>query len=77
ETGTDTRSMHNKRELRLAGGKDIVRAMRLLGPPAWQNNPDMDPELRSFFDFHSMHMEPWDGPAGIVRSDGRYAACNL
>ncbi len=35
-----------------------MRAMRLLVPPAWQNNPDMDPELRSFFDFNSMHMEP-------------------
>ncbi|QGX89135.1 hypothetical protein BHJ80_22100 [Escherichia coli] len=29
------------------------------------------------FDFNSMHMEPWDGPAGIVMSDGRFAACNL
>ncbi|MDA6076315.1 hypothetical protein O0544_04435 [Edwardsiella anguillarum] len=37
---------------------DIVRAMRLLVPPAWQNNPDMDPDLRAFFDFNSMHMEP-------------------
>lgn len=64
-------------EIFLSGGMDIVRAMRLLVPPAWQNNPDMDPELRSFFDFNSMHMEPWDGPAGIVMSDGRYAACNL
>lgn len=69
--------MDNMLELLLAGGMDIVRAMRLLVPPAWQNNPDMDPELRSFFDFNSMHMEPWDGPAGIVMSDGRYAACNL
>ncbi|MGV3070801.1 hypothetical protein ACEE86_23355, partial [Proteus mirabilis] len=33
--------------------------------------------LRAFFDFNSMHMEPWDGPAGIVLSDGRYAACTL
>ncbi len=64
-------------ELLLAGGMDIIRAMRLLVPPAWQNNPDMDPELRAFFDFNSMHMEPWDGPAGIVMSDGRFAACNL
>jgi glutamate synthase (NADPH/NADH) large chain len=69
--------MDNMLELLLAGGMDIVRAMRLLVPPAWQNNPDMDPELRSFFDFNSMHMEPWDGPAGIVMSDGRFAACNL
>ena len=43
-------------ELLLAGGMDIIRAMRLLVPPAWQNNPDMDPELRAFFDFNSMHM---------------------
>lgn len=55
---------------------DLIRAMRLLNAPAWQNNPDMDGDLRAFFDFNSMHMEPWDGPA-IVMSDGRYAACNL
>ena len=77
ETGSDSSSMDNMLELLLAGGMDIVRAMRLLVPPAWQNNPDMDPELRAFFDFNSMHMEPWDGPAGIVMSDGRFAACNL
>ena len=64
-------------ELLLSGGMDIVRSMRLLVPPAWQNNPDMDADLRAFFDFNSMHMEPWDGPAGIVMSDGRFAACNL
>jgi glutamate synthase (NADPH/NADH) large chain len=37
----------------------------------------MSDDLRAFYDFNSMHMEPWDGPAGIVLSDGRYAACNL
>ncbi|WP_258576557.1 glutamate synthase large subunit [Candidatus Pantoea persica] len=77
ETGSDSSSMDNMLELFLNGGMDLVRAMRLLVPPAWQNNPDIDPELRAFFDFNSMHMEPWDGPAGIVMSDGRYAACNL
>lgn len=77
ETGSDSSSMDNMLELLLTDGMDIVRAMRLLVPPAWQNNPNMDPELRAFFDFNSMHMEPWDGPAGIVMSDGRYAACNL
>lgn len=49
-------------ELFLSGGMDLIRAMRLLVPPAWQNNPDMDTDLRAFFDFNSMHMEPWDGP---------------
>lgn len=77
ETGSDSSSLDNMLELLLSGGMDIARAMRLLVPPAWQNNPDMDPELRAFFDFNSMHMEPWDGPAGIVMSDGRFAACNL
>ncbi|MEI7187579.1 glutamate synthase large subunit [Dickeya dianthicola] len=77
ESGSDSMSLDNMLELFLAGGMDIVRAMRLLVPPAWQNNPNMDPELRAFFDFNSMHMEPWDGPAGLVLSDGRYAACNL
>jgi glutamate synthase (NADPH/NADH) large chain len=77
ETGSDSSSLDNMLELLLSGGMDIVRAMRLLVPPAWQNNPDMDPELRAFFDFNSMHMEPWDGPAGIVLSDGRFAACSL
>ncbi len=77
ETGSDSSSMDNMLELFLNGGMDLIRAMRLLVPPAWQNNPDMDQDLRAFFDFNSMHMEPWDGPAGIVMSDGRYAACNL
>ncbi|WP_340621675.1 glutamate synthase large subunit [Xenorhabdus siamensis] len=77
ETGSDSSSLDNMLELFLNGGMDLIRAMRLLVPPAWQNNPDMDDDLRAFFDFNSMHMEPWDGPAGIVISDGRYAACNL
>ncbi|MFD2179926.1 glutamate synthase large subunit [Veronia pacifica] len=77
ETGSDSSSLDNMLEVFLSGGMDLFRAMRMLVPPAWQNHPDMDPALRAFYDFNSMHMEPWDGPAGIVMSDGRYAACNL
>jgi len=76
-TGSDSSSLDNMLELMLAGGMDIFRAFRLLIPPAWQNHPEMDDDLRAFYDFNSMHMEPWDGPAGIVMSDGRYAACGL
>ncbi|MDJ0624118.1 MAG: glutamate synthase large subunit [Desulfocapsaceae bacterium] len=75
--GSDSSSLDNMLELMLAGGMDIFRAFRLLIPPAWQNHPAMDDDLRAFYDFNSMHMEPWDGPAGIVMSDGRYAACGL
>lgn len=77
ETGSDSSSLDNMLELFVNGGMDLFRAMRLLVPPAWQHNPDMDEDLRAFYDFNSMHMEPWDGPAGIVLSDGRYAACTL
>lgn len=75
ETGSDSSSLDNMLEMLLSGGMDLYRAMRLLIPPAWQSNPEMDDELKAFYDFNSMHMEPWDGPAGIVMTNGRYAAC--
>ncbi len=77
ESGSDSSSLDNMLELLLAGGMDLFRAMRLLIPPAWQNHPLMDEDLRAFYDFNSMYMEPWDGPAGLVMSDGRFAACGL
>lgn len=75
--GSDSSSLDNMLELFLAGGMDIFRAMRLLVPPAYQNNKTMDDDLRAFYEFNSMHMEPWDGPAGIVLTNGRHVACNL
>jgi len=75
ETGSDSSSLDNMLEMLLAGGMDLYRAMRLLIPPAWQSNPEMDEDLKAFYDFNSMHMEPWDGPAGIVMTNGRHAAC--
>ena len=76
-SGSDSNSLDNMLEGLLAGGMDIFRAMRLLIPPAWQNVESMDPDLRAFYECNSMHMEPWDGPAGIVLTDGRYAACSM
>ena len=77
ESGSDSSSLDNMLELFLAGGMDLYRAMRLLMPPAWQNNPCMDDDLKAFYEFNSMHMEPWDGPAGVVMTNGRHVACNL
>ncbi len=73
--GSDSMSLDNMLEALLAGGADYFRAIRLLIPPAWQNVPAMNPDLRAFYEYHSMHMEPWDGPAGIVFTDGRFASC--
>ncbi len=76
-SGSDSMSLDNMLEVLLAGGMDLFHAMRLLVPPAWQNIESMDPDLRAFYEFNSMHMESWDGPAGIVMTDGRYAACTM
>ena len=77
QSGSDSMSLDNMLELLIAGGIDIFRAMRMLIPPAWQNTWELDSDLRAFLEYNSMHMEPWDGPAGIVLSDGRYAGCAL
>jgi len=76
-SGSDSNSLDNMLEALLAGGMDIFRAMRLLIPPAWQNVNNLDADLRAFYEYNSMHMESWDGPAGIVLTDGRYAACSM
>ncbi len=75
--GSDSMSLDNMLEVMISGGMDIFRAMRLLLPPAWQNMNATDPEMRAWLEYASMHMEPWDGPAGVVLTDGRYAACAL
>ncbi|MEW6445258.1 MAG: glutamate synthase large subunit [Pseudomonadota bacterium] len=77
ESGSDSMSMDNMLESMIAGGIEMLRAMRLIVPPAWQNVEHMDPDLRAFYEYHSMHMEPWDGPAGMVMTDGRFVACGM
>ncbi|MCF6226094.1 MAG: glutamate synthase large subunit [Xanthomonadales bacterium] len=77
QNGSDSSSLDNMLEVLLAGGMDIFRALRLLIPPAWAHRKNMDPELRAFYEFNSMHMEPWDGPAGIVMTNGTQVACTL
>lgn len=75
--GSDSSSMDNMLEFLLTGGMDLYRAVRTIIPPAWQNVETMDTSLRAFYEYNSMHMEPWDGPAGMVITDGRHAVCML
>ncbi len=72
---SDSASLDNMLDFFVSGGMDIFRAMQILVPPAWQNVDTIDPNLRAFHAFNSLHSEPWDGPAGIVLTDGRHAAC--
>jgi glutamate synthase (NADPH/NADH) large chain len=75
--GSDSQSLDNMLEVLLLGGLDVMHAMRLLMPPAWQTVDTIEPDLRAFYEYYALHMEPWDGPAGVVMTDGRYAACTL
>ncbi len=76
-TGSDSQSLDNMLELLLVGGLDPMHALRMLIPPAWQSVDMIDPDLKAFYEYYATHMEPWDGPAGIVMTDGRYACCTL
>jgi len=75
--GSDSMSLDNMVEGLVMGGAGLFRALRLVIPPAWQNVESMDADIRAFYEYNSMHMEPWDGPAGVVLTDGRYAVCTL
>ena len=75
--GSDSMSLDNMLEVFLMGGMDIFKATQTLVPPAWQNAEHIDPDLKAFYRFQAIHAEPWDGPAGIVLTDGRYASCAL
>ena len=76
-SGSDSSSLDNMMEVLLTGGVQLHRAVRMLVPPAWQNIEHMDPDLRAFYEYNSMHVEAWDGPAGLVITDGRHAVCTL
>jgi len=76
-TGSDSSSLDNMLEVMRAAGMDILQSMRILIPPAWQAMDNLDPDVRAFYEFFDCQTEPWDGPAGIVLTDGRYAACCL
>lgn len=76
-SGSDSMSLDNMLEVYIRGGMGIFKAMQTLMPPAWQNAEHIDPDLKAFYRFQAIHAEPWDGPAGVVLTDGRYASCAL
>mgnify|MGYP001190351617 FL=1 len=75
--GSDSQSLDNMLELLVAGGMELIQALRILVPPATQSLEFKDADLAAFYEFYALNTEPWDGPAGIVSMDGRYAACTL
>ncbi len=68
--GSDSAIIDNVFELLTLSGRSIAHSMMMLIPPAWQENQLMDKSLKSFYQYHSCFMEPWDGPAAIAFTNG-------
>jgi len=70
---SDSATLDNVLEFLVMSGKSLPHSMAMLVPESWnQKNPISD-NLRAFYEYHSTFMEPWDGPATLLFSDGRYA----
>ncbi len=70
-------SFDNVLEFLLMGGRTLQEAIMMMVPEAWQMHETMPEEKRAFYEFFSCLMEPWDGPASIVFTDGRYIGATL
>ncbi|GAA3743645.1 glutamate synthase large subunit [Salinactinospora qingdaonensis] len=67
---SDTDSFDAALELLHLGGRSLPHAVLMMIPEPWENHAEMDPAVRAFYEFHSMLMEPWDGPASVTFTDG-------
>ena len=67
---SDSASFDEVVELLTLGGRSLPHAIMMMVPEAYENQADIDPGLRDFYEYHSMLMEPWDGPAALVFTDG-------
>ncbi|SDJ51330.1 glutamate synthase (NADH) large subunit [Frankineae bacterium MT45] len=67
---SDTARFDEALELLHLGGYSLPHAVLMMIPEAWENHATMDPARRAFYRFHSAMMEPWDGPASVVFTDG-------
>ena len=67
---SDSASFDEVLELLHLGGRSLPHAVLMMIPEAWENHATMPQELKDFYEFHSMFMEPWDGPACVTFTDG-------
>ena len=77
EGSSDSASLDNFFEFLRVNGVDFFKAARAILPAPWQNAPHMDADLRAFYEYTSTCFEPWDGPAAVSITDGRYIGCVL
>jgi glutamate synthase (NADPH) large chain len=74
---SDSACLDNMIELLLLCGRSLPHVMMMLIPEAWDENDQMDPVKKAFYEFHASLMEPWDGPASISFTDGKMIGATL
>ncbi|KAH7299672.1 hypothetical protein KP509_24G023300 [Ceratopteris richardii] len=76
-SSSDSGAFDGVLELLVRSGRSLPEAVMMMIPEAWQNDVNMDPERRALYEYFSAVMEPWDGPALIAFTDGRYLGATL
>ncbi|HEV7951302.1 MAG TPA: glutamate synthase large subunit, partial [Glaciihabitans sp.] len=74
---SDSASFDEVVELLSLTGRSLPHSIMMMVPEAWENQVDIDPVRRDFYEYHSMLMEPWDGPAALVFTDGSLVGATL
>ncbi|MEN9472304.1 MAG: hypothetical protein RLZZ495_393, partial [Pseudomonadota bacterium] len=74
---SDTATFDNCLELLTMSGYPISQAVMMMIPEPWENHTMMDERRRAFYEYHAAMLEPWDGPASIVFTDGRQIGATL
>ncbi|HYG03676.1 MAG TPA: glutamate synthase large subunit [Chryseosolibacter sp.] len=75
--GSDSANLDAMVEMLVLAGRSIPHVMMMLVPEAWQDNKLMDPHRKAFYKYHASMMEPWDGPAALVFTDGARIGATL
>ncbi|CAH9070624.1 unnamed protein product [Cuscuta epithymum] len=76
-SSSDSGAFDGVLELLVRAGRSLPEAVMMMIPEAWQNDKNMDPERKALYEYFSALMEPWDGPALIAFTDGRYLGATL
>ena len=74
---SDTATFDNCLELLTMAGYPISQAVMMMIPEPWEQHTTMDPRRKAFYEYHAAMLEPWDGPASIVFTDGRQIGATL
>ncbi|WP_213814729.1 glutamate synthase large subunit [Glaciihabitans sp. dw_435] len=74
---SDSASFDEVVELLSLTGRSLPHSIMMMVPEAWENQVDIDPVRKNFYEYHSMLMEPWDGPAALVFTDGSLVGATL